>query len=33
MAEAGGEERDEDLLVRSASEPVAFSVFYGRHAN
>jgi RNA polymerase sigma-70 factor, ECF subfamily len=32
MAEAGMEDRDEDLLVRSASEPEAFSVFYERRA-
>jgi hypothetical protein len=31
-AEASAEERDEQLLVRSTSEPEAFSVFYGRHA-
>ena len=28
MAQAGIEARDEDLLVRSAGEPEAFSVFY-----
>jgi RNA polymerase sigma-70 factor (ECF subfamily) len=32
MAVSGMAERDEDLLVRSASEPSAFSVFYERHA-
>jgi RNA polymerase sigma factor (sigma-70 family) len=32
MTEPGMEQRDEDLLVRSASEPGAFSAFYELHA-